>query len=273
VGEGIPDPRAILARNVFDPETGPLWPPPPPPADEPEPDELAAAGDGRCETELRIAAASYDGLRPERSWVVLRGPDPGSGRPYLPGMAAFEHTVLEVLPTAVRLQTAAGGTCWIGMFTDGSREKVAHERALAAEANKAKTRKAARARRKARGRAFSDEELSSGIRKVDDTRYVLRDELVDAAVERAAKLAAATRVAPARWRDRVIGLRLLRMHKDGFLSRIGLKRGDILRKVNGYELDSGADVLEAYARMGSARRITLAIKRGRKYVSLDYTVQ
>ena len=39
-------------------------------------------------------------------------------------MVAGEHTVAEIQPTAVRMQTASG-MCWLGMFNERSREKIA----------------------------------------------------------------------------------------------------------------------------------------------------
>ena len=283
--QGSPDPHAILARNIFDSTTGPLWPPPAPtPAPEPEVSASEAEPvDPRCNTEMRIAAASYNGRRPERSWVVLRGPKIGPGRPFRQGMVAGEHTVAEIQPTAVRMQTASG-PCWLGMFSERSREKIASEQARVAPARtkkaEARSRKAeARARRKrerqaSRGKpAFSRAELNEGVRKLGPTRYVLDDELVDEALARAARIAGTTRVTPARSGKRVVGVRLLSLHGKGLLSRIGLERGDILRTINGYALGNGTDVLSAYGRLGSAERVTLAVQRGRRYLNLEYTIQ
>jgi hypothetical protein len=285
--QGSPDPHAILARNIFDATTGPLWPPPAP-APAPEPEITASEAepvDPRCNTDMRIAAASYNGRRPQRSWVVLRGPKIGPGRPFRQGMLAGEHTIAEIQPTAVRMQTASG-PCWLGMFSERSREKIASEQVRTAPARmkkaEAKRRKAearakakkARARRASRGKpAFSRAELNRGVRKLTPTRYVLDDDLVDKALTRAAQIAGTTRVVPARSGARVVGVRLLRLHRRGLLSRIGLERGDILRTVNGYALGNGSDVLSAYARLGSAERVTVAVQRGRRYLNLEYTIQ
>jgi hypothetical protein len=147
--EAHPDPRSILARNIFDSATGPLWPPsqPEPPAGDLEPEAVPDGGEEpRCETRLRIAAALYDPQRPERSQVVLRGPEIDARR-YGQGMTVGDYTVTEIHPHAVRLQSS-DGACWVGMFNAHSREKVALEDARSAPKEKRKTRTRAKSKRK-----------------------------------------------------------------------------------------------------------------------------
>lgn len=291
-GSRAPDPRAILARNIFDAQTGPLWPPPEdePVLEEELPEEPETEIDLRCDTEMRIAATFFNDRRPERSWVVLRGPNIGPGRPYGPGMAVGEHTVGVIEPNAVRLD-GAGASCWLGMFNDRSREKVALEtrssriskakakakaraKARAKAKAKAKKKRAKRRRRTSRAKpAFSRSELQAGIRKVDSTRYVLEGELFDKAMARMTDIAKATRLVPVRSQHEVVGMRLVRLPKHGLLAHVGLERGDIVRRINGFAVGEPDDMLNAYARLGDANRLTVAVKRGGRFVNLEYRVQ
>lgn len=280
-GSNAPDPRTILARNIFDAQTGPLWPPP---EDEPVEEEEAAEEpetlvDQRCETDMRIAAAFYNDRRPERSWVVLRGPEIGPGRPYGLGMVVAAHTVAVIEPNAIRLDDAAGASCWLGMFNDHSRQKVEREsrssKVSKAKKNKSKKKKKRRRRRRS-SRAkppFSSSELRAGVRKVDSTSYVLQDELFDKAVKRASDIAKSTRLIPVRNKSEVVGMRLVRMRSNGLLSRIGLKRGDVVRTINGFGVGEPDDMLNAYSRLRSANRVTVAVQRGRRFMNLEYRVQ
>jgi general secretion pathway protein C len=274
VRPSAPDPHVILARNIFDPATGPLWPPPEPAeTQEAEPEVPEDAVDPRCDTELRISASLYDARRPERSKVVLRAPNVAP-RSYGPGMEVSSYTVAEIHPHAVRLD-GQDGFCWIGMFTERSREKVARERAIAAPSKKpdrGKARARTRAPMKSARPAFSAAELDRGIRKLSETTFAVTEGLVDAAIARAARIASAASIDPV-GKTGARGVRLRRLPTEGLLSRLGLKRGDVLKTINGYSLGNPGEALTAYSTLDRARRLTLAIKRGGRVMHLDYRIE
>jgi hypothetical protein len=227
---------------------------------------------------VRISAAAYDSRHPERSWVILRSPEHPRGHIYRQGMPLGDRTLVDILPRAIRLQSA-GSSCLIGMFTERSREKIAREQVALdpPKAKRARSEKAARKRERARhtraAPALSPDELAAGIRKIDDDTYRLDRKLVDNAFERATRIAGSTRLTPVRRRGKVIGMRLVSMREDGLLSRIGLQRGDILRNVNGYDVGNTDAMLRAYSRLADVERMTLAVQRGGRFLSLEYSIQ
>jgi hypothetical protein len=229
----------------------------------------------RCDTDLRVAAALYDAVHPARSWIVLRSPTVATGRPYIAGMTVGTYTIEQVRPTAVLLRDSSG-PCWLGMFNLRSRAKVARERG-AAELTKSLAAAATRRDRKpsapTRRSAFSRAELRAGVRKVDENRFVVSDWLVDAAVARAAKIAASHRFATVQNGNRAVGVRIARLPRRGLLAQIGLERGDLLKTVNGYPLADAKDIVDAYARLSNSKRLTLVVQRGRRTLNLDYRIQ
>ena len=50
--------------------------------------------------------------------------------------------------------------------------------------------------------------------------------------------------------------------EDSFYSRLGLRNGDVLQRINGLDLDSPDKALEAFTKLRDARRIELEIERG-----------
>jgi hypothetical protein len=275
-----PDPAAILARNVFDPSsalssrgqpTSPEAVPSPDP-DTPQPSTPAPP----CESELRIAGTFYNDKHPERSRVVLRAPNARS-RAYARGMALGDYTVEQIHPRAVRFQ-GANGPCWLGMFTSRSREKIAREQATRERHRKAEVaakpaRKRQPARAGTRRPAFSRAELQAGVRQVDSTRFVLQRDFVDAALARMSKIARANAFSMVRNGGRMRGVRIDRLPRRGLLPHVGLERGDVLTSLNGYALGNPKEMMEAYAGLGSAGRLTLVVQRGSNTLTLDYRIQ
>ena len=66
---------------------------------------------------------------------------------------------------------------------------------------------------------------------------------------------------------------LSRVRSGSLLSHIGLKRGDEILAVNGYQLASPEKALEAYARLRTAEHLQLELRRAGKPVTLDYRIQ
>ncbi len=258
--------RAILARNIFDPQTGALWPPrpPAPPPAEPAPEPITT--DGRCDIGIRVAAAFYDDRRPERSWVVLRGELAGGTRTFMAGMSIGERLVADIEPEAVRLSEPNGRGCWLSMFTPQSREKIAAERDTERE-------RTGRARKRDKGPPFSPDELQAGIRPLGKHSYAVRRHVVAKARAHAAYISKTTRVAPTRGKDRGLGLRIARLRKGGLLTHLGLRRGDVVRSINGVAANDTGTLLTAYAALDRANRISLAITRKRESLVLEYYVQ
>jgi general secretion pathway protein C len=131
------------------------------------------------------------------------------------------------------------------------------------------------ARRKARrGPApFSSAELKSGIHKISDHRFQLDRTLVERARERLFDIASTSRFKPARARGRFVGLRVVEMRRKGLLSSLGLRRGDILRTINGQPVADTDALLATYVGVLGSSRITLALERDRRPLTLQYVIR
>lgn len=71
---------------------------------------------------------------------------------------------------------------------------------------------------------------------------------------------------------RVDGVRLAGIRPDGLLSRLGLARADILRRVNGVALDGPDRMLEIITGLRSAREVDLEINSGGRSRHLHYQI-
>lgn len=154
-GREPPDARAILARNIFDSKTGPLWPPPPPPESETEEAEPEAPPEpGPCDDELRISGSAYVPPERGRPLVVFSGPDEQRSGARGVGMQIADKTVTAIYPNVVVLTDAKGAQCWMKMRGLHAMEVAKIERRdaarVAAKKYRAEAKRKAALRREAR---------------------------------------------------------------------------------------------------------------------------
>lgn len=104
--------------------------------------------------------------------------------------------------------------------------------------------------------------LGRGIRETGpDSRIVPREDVAEA-LTHLPELSTQARVVPAFKEGRPVGFKLFSIREDSFYSRLGLRNGDVLQRINGLDLDSPDKALEAFTKLRDARRIELEIERG-----------
>jgi general secretion pathway protein C len=72
---------------------------------------------------------------------------------------------------------------------------------------------------------------------------------------------------------RVVGVKLSGIRRSGLLAKLGLQNGDLLKSISGYELTTLDDALDAYAKLRNAPRLSLAIVRRERAMTLGYSIE
>lgn len=107
----------------------------------------------------------------------------------------------------------------------------------------------------------------AGIRKVSDTEYVLEDNA-------AAKLGQMKEafVKTAKLVDGQ-GVRLYRSSATTILGQLGMKKGDLIKTVNGLDMSSIDQSAEAYAKMRNADKVKIVLDRDGQTVTVDISTK
>jgi general secretion pathway protein C len=261
-GEKAPDPHAILARNMFDPQTGPLWPPKSEEpevaaAEEDEPGESSSADNlpGACEGSVRLVASIFDPRHDDWSFASIAL---GTGSPmlYRLGSPVESKKVEAIYPEAVVLKAPGGALCSLTMFKAPNAPPPKPAAAVAAAPA-----------------SSGDAELDQGIKAVSDTKYTIRRSLVDKLLQNQGELMRSARVVPHEENGRVVGVKLYGIRKSSLFGKLGLQNGDLLRTINGFDMGSPDSALEAYAKLRSASNLSLAIVRRGTAVTMEYNIQ
>jgi len=95
---------------------------------------------------------------------------------------------------------------------------------------------------------------------------------LDHLLEYQATLMRGTRIVPEVRDGRTVGVRLLAAPPGGLLARLGLRAGDVLERVNGFDIASPDRCLEAYARLRNTDRISLTLRRAGRAITLVWII-
>ncbi|MCC6553375.1 MAG: general secretion pathway protein GspC [Polyangiaceae bacterium] len=242
---------AILSRNPFDSRTGPLDRAPVAeagPAPEVDGDPL---DDPECE-----------GVR---ALLIVASDDPGWS---FAALAAGRE------PARLRRQgdvLSGKEVRWIGsdrvwLSGDGARCQVLLRSRKAAPAAAKAPAPSAGPKRSRRGAV--PPEIASKIHKVSDREFNVDRSVVDQVIEQQGELMRSMRARPVK-KDGKVAMRLLRVPEDSLLGSLGMKTGDQIRSINGFELADPQKALELYARLRSASDLAVTLERGGKDMTID----
>jgi general secretion pathway protein C len=118
-----------------------------------------------------------------------------------------------------------------------------------------------------------DADIKKGIQKVSETEFNVDRGTLDKILENQADLMRQARVRPVQDNGRTVGISMNGIRDDSLLGVLGMKNGDQLRTINGFDMTSPEKALEAYARLRTADKLTVQINRGGKDMNLDYNIR
>lgn len=114
---------------------------------------------------------------------------------------------------------------------------------------------------------------SSGIRALSDNDYEVPRAEIDKTLSNLNDIAMQARIVPAFKDGQAHGFKLFSIRPDSIYSKIGVQNGDVIRRINGYDLNSPEKALEVYAKLKEAGRIELELERNGSTVRKTYTIR
>jgi general secretion pathway protein C len=262
------DAAIILRRNIFDSARGDLTAEPltevqvgpdGEPLEEWDPNQPTQ----KCSSKLRLVGSVMSPGYPEWSFAAIAGASDGKTMLYREGSNVDGSRVLAVYSSSV-IVAGSSGACQLLMFEED--EGVAARPV-------APVVKPAPKPADARSAGLSDEELTEGIEKISDTKFNIQRSLVDKVLANQGSLMKTARVIPHEENGRVAGVKLYGIRRNSLLGRLGVRNGDMLRTINGFDMTSPDTALEAYSRLRSADKLTLAVKRQNNEMTIEYNIE
>jgi hypothetical protein len=230
----------------------------------PAPDSLPTVHREResraCGGDIRLLASVVNTTSPRLSMAAVQLP--GGTRLLRVGERLVDATFVDLDATRAYLRDADGEVCVL---------RVAPERAHPSPvAVSPRGRKLERAIHKP---SLTAQDWAAGIRKLGSDSYAVSRELLERALGDPSALRRSGRFRIVKKDGRVEGLQLVAARPQSALVQLGVKKGDVVRNLNGLDLSNPGGALEAISMLKSRDRFSLAVMRGGSPRTLSYVVE
>lgn len=249
----LPDYQVIIERNIFDSTAKPSV------ALTPE-EAPAAAPPPAARVELSLLGTVTRG---DDSLAVIRAEQ--KVKSYLLGAEVpGGGTLSSVARHSVEIRYSDGSVVTLRLHPEEGEAPPA-QRTTAAPAPAAPTRRGAAA-------STGAEAPSGQIREVGENRWVIPQQVAEQARGNLNELLRQARMEPNIVNGQTEGFVVRMIQPRSLLALLGIQRGDILRQINGVELDSPEKALQIFQQLREARNISIALQRGGNNLNFEYEI-
>lgn len=114
---------------------------------------------------------------------------------------------------------------------------------------------------------------AGGVKQLDEGHYTIEKKVLNNALTNMSELATQARIVPSFKNGVANGFKLFSIVPDSLYSKIGVQNGDVIRKINGYEMNSPDKALEIYQKLRDANRIEIELERRGDTVHKSYSIE
>jgi general secretion pathway protein C len=115
--------------------------------------------------------------------------------------------------------------------------------------------------------------LGTGIRAITDSEYEVPRAEIDRTLSNLNEVAMQARIVPAFKDGQAQGFKLFSIRPDSLYTKIGIQNGDVIKRINGNDINSPEKALEIYSRLRDASRIDIEIERNGAGLRKTYNVR
>ncbi len=112
-----------------------------------------------------------------------------------------------------------------------------------------------------------------GILKVTPEEIIVDPTVVEEVLEQTGDRMGRPWITPERQNGKVVGVTIYGIAPASTLAMLGLVNGDTVETVNGFDITSPEQALEAYARLRTAKDLVVALKRDGQHRHLSYHIR
>lgn len=125
---------------------------------------------------------------------------------------------------------------------------------------------------KAEAAPAATDDMGGTIKKTGENSYEVGQSDIDKALNNLSELSTQARIVPAFEGGKTIGFKLFSIRPGSLYSKVGLQNGDVITRINGYEMSSPEKGLEIYSKLKDAKSVNVDLKRRGKPLTLDYAI-
>lgn len=118
-----------------------------------------------------------------------------------------------------------------------------------------------------------DNDPALAVRQIDDNNYVIPQGRLDKTLADLNKVATQARIVPSFKNGVANGFKLFSIRPGSIYSAIGVQNGDVITRINGYDINSPDKALEVYGRLKDARNVEIDLERRGQVIKKRYAIE
>ncbi len=111
-----------------------------------------------------------------------------------------------------------------------------------------------------------------GVRQLADNKYEIDRGTLDSTLSDLNKIATQARIVPSFKNGVANGFKLFSIQPGSLYASIGVENGDVIQRVNGYEINSPEKALELYQKLRESSHVTIELDRGGQVIRKEYNI-
>jgi general secretion pathway protein C len=111
-----------------------------------------------------------------------------------------------------------------------------------------------------------------GVRAVGKDKYEIDKNVIDSTLNNLNTIATQARIVPSFKNGVANGFKLFSIQPGSLYSSIGIENGDVIQRVNGYEINSPEKALELYQKLKESGHVSIELERQGQTVKKEYNV-
>lgn len=115
--------------------------------------------------------------------------------------------------------------------------------------------------------------LGKGIVKVGENQYKIPQSDIDEVMANLNNVATQARIVPSFENGKPNGFKLFSIKATSIFNKIGLQNGDVIGRINGYDMSSPDKALEVYNKIKDAKEISVEMNRRGQKQTMQYNIQ
>lgn len=115
--------------------------------------------------------------------------------------------------------------------------------------------------------------VGSGIRAVSENEYEVPRSEIDRTLGNLNEVAMQARIVPAFKDGQAQGFKLFSIRPDSIYSKIGVQNGDVIKRINGFDMNSPEKALEVYSKLKEANNIVIELERNGSSIRKSYNIR
>jgi len=112
-----------------------------------------------------------------------------------------------------------------------------------------------------------------GVKQVGENEYIIAKSEIENTLGDLSKVATQARIVPSFKNGKPVGFKLFSIRPKSIYAKIGIQNGDVINKINGYELNSPDKALEVYQRLKDSKTISIELERRGTKRNFKYQVR